>query len=269
MRSEQMAQSSRRRSRACHADVVITILANDAAVNAIVFDSGECLPSLGADRVHVSMSTIGLSTVRRLTAAHVATGCDFISAPVFGRPDAAEAAALSVVAAGPKPTIERLSPVFGAIAKQVSIVGETPFHANVAKLCGNFLLLGSIEGLAEALGFARAQGVAPPALLDVLTGTICTAPFYRSYGMSMIEERFTPAGFRLGLALKDIELLAGAASEARVAMPSADALERLIGLAAECGLQDHDVSVIATLDRSDCRPGVASGLSRQPPDGME
>jgi 3-hydroxyisobutyrate dehydrogenase-like beta-hydroxyacid dehydrogenase len=237
-------------AQACQSDVVITMLANDAAVEAVVFESNEFLTALRPDRVHISMSTISAPMVRRLTTVHRSSGHGFISAPVFGRPDAAQAGALSIIAAGPKQTIEHLSEVFSAIAKNVFVIGETPFHANIVKLCGNFLLLSAVEGLAETLSLARKHGVAPDAMLNILTGTVFTAPFYRSYGSLMVEKKFTPAGFKLKLGLKDIELLREAAREVRLRMPGAALLAEQLRSAADHDLLEHDIAALASLSLS-------------------
>jgi 3-hydroxyisobutyrate dehydrogenase-like beta-hydroxyacid dehydrogenase len=85
---------------ACAADVVISMLANDQAVEAVTFGDAGIVASLRPKAIHVSSSTISVALAERLTAAHADAGQRFVSAPVFGRPEAAEAAKLFVVAAG-------------------------------------------------------------------------------------------------------------------------------------------------------------------------
>src|SRR6476619_5541939 len=102
---------------ACGGEVVITMLANDDAVAAATLDEGGILASLGRDATHVSSSTISVSLSERLTAAHAEAGQHFVAAPVFGRPEAAAAAKLFVVAAGAAATLQTLSPVFDAIGQ--------------------------------------------------------------------------------------------------------------------------------------------------------
>jgi 3-hydroxyisobutyrate dehydrogenase-like beta-hydroxyacid dehydrogenase len=231
----------------CKAEVIITMLADDTAVNAVVFESGQFLPAFDSERVHLSMSTISIAMARRLTAAHAGGAGHFVSAPVFGRPEAAEGAALSVVAAGPRPTIDRLSSLFAAIAKGVFVVGEIPLHANVVKICGNALLFSAVEALAEVLAFARHQGVDADVLLDLLTGTLFTAPFYRGYGRLMIDRQFTPPGFRLRLALKDVGLFLEESRGADIATPVVTAVEEQLARGVQRGLQESDVAALAEL----------------------
>lgn len=232
---------------ACQADVVLTLLADDPAVETVVFQSEEFFPSFRADQIHVSMGTIGINMTRKLTEAHAKRGGRFISAPVFGRPESAAAASLSIVAAGPADAIDRVSTIFAAIGKKVFIAGEEPFQANALKLCGNFLLLTAIEGLAEGIAFVREQGMAPSLMLNILTETLFTAPFYTTYGSLMVEEQYKPAGFRLQLGLKDAELLLEEAVRVGLPMPAASMVRDQLTKAVARGLQDYDVAALALL----------------------
>jgi NAD-binding of NADP-dependent 3-hydroxyisobutyrate dehydrogenase/Transposase IS66 family len=111
--------------------------------------------------------------------------------------------------------------MFAAIGKRLFVVGEESFQANAVKLCGNFLLLSAIEGLAESVAFAREQGIAPPLLVNILTETLFTAPFYKTYGLLMVEDHYEPAGFRMQLGLNDADLLLEEAVRVGLRMPSA------------------------------------------------
>jgi 3-hydroxyisobutyrate dehydrogenase-like beta-hydroxyacid dehydrogenase len=201
------AHVAQRVSEACQADVVLTLLADDSAVETVVFQSEEFFPSFRADQIHVSMGTISINMVRKLTEAHARRGGRFISAPVFGRPESAVAASLSIVAAGPADAIARVSTIFTAIGTKVFIAGEEPFQANTIKLCGNFLLLTAIEGLAESVAFARDHGITPSLLLNILTETLFTAPY----------EMWTPASNSLSPGL-GLWTNVGAGSSATVSM---------------------------------------------------
>src|SRR6266478_6386667 len=167
---------------ACHGDAVLTMLADDAAVESVVFSDNGVLKSLAHGGVHISLSTISVALSDRLEAEHIRAGQDFIAAPVFGRPEAAEAGKLAIVAAGPSTTVERCKPLWEAIGQKVLVIGEQPSKANVVKLTGNFLIATVLESLGEALAFARKSGVDAVALLDFLTSTLFNAPVYKTYG---------------------------------------------------------------------------------------
>ena len=215
------AQAAASLAEACRNEAVVTMLADDAALEGVVFDGGGILAELPKGAVHVSMSTISVTLADRLTHAHRAAGQDFVAAPVFGRPEAAAAAKLFVVAAGEAAVLSRVRPLFDAMGQKTFVVGETPSQANVAKLGGNFLIAAMIECLGEAFALVRKSGVDPKQYLDILTGTLFSAPLYKTYGALIVEEKFEPAGFKMRLGLKDIRLALAAAEAVAAPMPVA------------------------------------------------
>lgn len=199
--------------------VVLSMLADDAALQAVLRRADGLLGGLAEGALHVSLGTIGVATADMAVDLHVGRGQRYISAPVFGRPDAAAAAQLTIVAAGPAADIDRAQPLFDAIGRQTFRVGARPSAANLVKLSGNFMILAAMEAMAEAMALAEKGGVAPGLLLEVLTATLFDAPVYRNYGAMLVERRFRPAGFAAPLALKDMRLAGAAAEAARVPMP--------------------------------------------------
>ncbi|MDO6413891.1 NAD(P)-dependent oxidoreductase [Sphingomonas sp. BIUV-7] len=214
---------------AAQAEIVFTMLADDRAVEAVTFGEDGLL---AADPLclHVGLSTVSLALARRLAEAQ---GDRYVSAPVFGRPPAAEAAQLSIVAAGAPASIAHAQPVFDAIGQKTFVVGEDAPAANLVKLCGNFMIMSAIEAMGEAMALAAKNGLDKQALFDVLTGTLFGAPVYRNYGPALIEGTYRPAGFPAPLGLKDMNLVAEAATGARVPMP-------LLGV-----IRDHLLQAIA------------------------
>jgi 3-hydroxyisobutyrate dehydrogenase-like beta-hydroxyacid dehydrogenase len=200
---------------AAQGEVVMSMLADDAAVEAVVYGENGIL---GAPALHVSHSTIGVTLVERLTRDHAARS-GFVSAPVFGRPPAAQAGKLFVVASGETEAVDRCAPLFEAMGQRTFRVGTTPSAANVVKLGGNFMIMAAVEAMAEAMTLAEAGGVERRDMLEVLTGTIFNAPVYSLYGEILVEDRFRPAGFAAPLGLKDMNLVDAAATASRVPMP--------------------------------------------------
>jgi 3-hydroxyisobutyrate dehydrogenase-like beta-hydroxyacid dehydrogenase len=227
---------------AAQGDVVMTMLADDRALEAVVFgaDGIRHAPAL-----HVSHSTIGVALSERLAAEPGPGG--FVAAPVFGRPAAAEAAQLFVVAAGAATLLERCAPLFDVIGQRTFVVGDAPPAANLVKLSGNFMIMAAVEAMAEAMTLAEKGGVERRALLDVLTGTLFGSPIYKTYGEFLVEDRFRPAGFTAPLGLKDMGLVDAAATASRVPMP-------LLGI-----VRDHLRSAIAT--EGEDVDWVAAGLA--------
>jgi 3-hydroxyisobutyrate dehydrogenase-like beta-hydroxyacid dehydrogenase len=232
---------------ACGGDVVITMLANDDAVEAVTFGDGGILASLGRGATHVSSSTISVPLSERMTAAHAEAAQQFVAAPVFGRPEAARAAKLFVVAAGDRATLEAISGVLDAFSQRTFIVSEEPKAANLVKLSGNFLITSVIESLGEAMALIGKAGVDKHQYLDILTSTLFGAPIYKTYGELIAGERFEPAGFAATLGQKDIRLVLAAAEDLQVPMPVASLIrDRFLTLLARGGA-DLDWSAIGAL----------------------
>ena len=236
---------------ACRAGVVMTMLADDAALESQVFGDGGILASLPRGGIHISCSTIGVALSDRLTAAHAAAGQEFISCPVFGRPDAAEGGRLAVVAAGPKEAVDRCRPLFESLGPKLLVVGEKPSLANIVKLSGNFLIGSVLESLSEAVAFARKSGVDAAVLMDFLTSTLFNAPVYKTYGGLIVEGNYDKVGFALPLGLKDIRLVLQAAEARHVPMPVASVVRDRFVTAMARGNENKDWSVLGLIAAED------------------
>jgi 3-hydroxyisobutyrate dehydrogenase-like beta-hydroxyacid dehydrogenase len=232
---------------ACRCPVLITMLADDSAVEAAFFGEGNGLPALGRGTVHISMSTISVALSDRLAEAHRDAGQVYVAAPVFGRPEAAAAAKLFVVAAGPRQTLAHCQPLFDAIGQRTFVIGDKPSSANLVKLSGNFLLAAMIECLGEAFALARKGGIEPHLYLEILTNTLFSAPAYKTYGTIIANQQYEPAGFKMSLGLKDIRLALAAADALATPMPVASLVHDhfLSGVAQGAG--DSDWSALARL----------------------
>ncbi len=229
------------------AEIAITMLADDAAVEQVVFENRGILASLPRDAAHVSMSTISVGLADRLSGAHHQAGQAFVSAPVFGRPEAAADAKLWVVAAGPEAQVSRCRPAFDAVAQGLFVVGDTPSTANLVKLAGNFTLAGMIETLGEAFALVRRAGVTAQQFLEVVNTSLFKSPVYQNYGTIIANERFEPAGFRLKLGLKDARLALEAAGALAVPLPLASLVRDHFLAAIAHGDAEKDWSTVATV----------------------
>ncbi|MBV9321780.1 MAG: NAD(P)-dependent oxidoreductase [Mycobacterium sp.] len=240
----------------CRGDVVVTMLADDKAVQDVTFGENGILASLGPGGTHISSSTISVDLSKRLNSAHADAGQRYVAAPVFGRPEAAAAAKLFVVAAGAPQVLQQLTPLFDAISQRSFVVSEAPHAANLVKLSGNFLIASVIESLGEAITLITKGGVDALQYVDILTSTLFSAPAYQTYGGLIARQEFEPAGFAAALGLKDIRLTLTAAEELAVPLPVASLLrDRFLTLLATGG--GHlDWSAIATLATRDA--GTAS-----------
>ena len=233
------------------AEAVITMLADDRAVEETIFEPGNAIDSIAAGAVHISMSTISVALSKRLAQAHRQRGQQYVSAPVFGRPDAAAAGKLFVVAAGPAREVERCRALLDAIGQKTFVAGEDAPSANVIKLSGNFLLTVVIEGLAEAVALVRKSGLDPSAFLEIMTGSLFPSPVYRNYGAMIAADKFEPVGFKLPLGFKDNRLFLAAAEEAEVPVPIASLVHDRFLAALAQGLGEADWAAIARMSFQD------------------
>ena len=231
---------------ACLGDAVITFLADDSAVEATVFGEDGVVGALAEGGVHISMSTLSLACVARLAHAHREAGQRFLAAPVFGRPDTAEAARLLIIVAGDPETIAQCQPVFDALGQRTIAVGTDPAAATMVKLVGNFLLISAVESLSEAAALLRKSGVDPQVCLETLINTIFASPVYQNYGKLMLQQQYEP-GFRLALGFKDIGLALAAAEISGAPLPVGRLLRERLLRAIERGYQDRDLAALALL----------------------
>jgi 3-hydroxyisobutyrate dehydrogenase-like beta-hydroxyacid dehydrogenase len=215
------AQVAERVADACRADVLITMLSDDAAVEGVVFGEGGALYALGRNAIHISMSTISVALSDRLAEAHGKAGQGYVAAPVFGRPEAAAAAKLFIIAAGADATLARCQPLFDAMGQETFVISAKPSEANLVKLSGNFLIASMLESLGEAFALVRKSGIDPHRYLHILTSTLFSAPVYRTYGSIIAEQKNPADGFKMSLGLKDMRLALAVADATTVPMPVA------------------------------------------------
>lgn len=222
--------------------IVVTMLADDRALEAMATPAGSFVEKLGRGGIHLSLSTISPGTARRLAEHHAKFGVTYIASPVFGRPEAAAAKKLWVVTSGAAEAKERVRPLQDAIGQGTLDFGDDVGAANVVKLCGNFLVASAIEALAEAVTLAEKNGVPRKQAVEMF-GKF--APMYASYGGQIADRKFDPPGFRLTLGLKDVRLVTQLAESSDTPMPMASQLrDRWLSAFAK-GRGDLDWSAIA------------------------
>lgn len=225
------------------ADAVLTMLSDDAAIRSVVLDAG-LLDGAREGLVHVVTATISIDFARELAAAHARAGVDYVSAPVFGRPDVAAAGKLNVVAGGAATAVAAVQPLFDAIGQRTFVMGEEPEKANAAKIAGNMMIAMAIEALAEGIAITEAQGVAPAVFVDLMTQTLFGGRAYEGYGAKIVAGD-VEAGFRLALGLKDLRLATAAGEASGRSLPMLAAVHGRMAEADAAGRGDQDWSAMA------------------------
>jgi 3-hydroxyisobutyrate dehydrogenase-like beta-hydroxyacid dehydrogenase len=226
-------------------DVVITMVADDAALNEVALGASGIRQSMAKGGVHVAMGTHSAAAIQALATAHAGAGQTLVAAPVLGRPDAAAAGQLVIVAGGPADAIKRCEPAFQVMGRKTAEAGAKPESAIAIKLANNFVLACAIEAMAEGFSLVRKYGVQPQVFYEVITEGLFAAPAYKVYGKLIVDQAYDKPGFTAVLGLKDVKLALAAAELAGVPLPSGSVVrDRLIGAIAH-GDSDKDWSVLA------------------------
>ena len=223
-------------------EIVITMLFDDAAHESVMFGADGLLAALEPHTLHLSMSTISVALSQRLADEHAQRKILFAAAPVFGRPNVAEAGKLWIVLAGPDAAIERAQPVLEPLSRGVTVVGSEPAQAHAVKLGGNFLISAMIHSLAESFVFAESQGIQPQVFFEAINNALFQSPFYAAYANVM----FNPpknAGASIGLGRKDLALFRAAAASGHVQLSLAENMAHIFEQAIEAGLGNEDWAV--------------------------
>jgi len=224
------------------ADVVMTMLFDDAAHEEVLFGANGLVDALSPGALHISCSTISVALSERLTAEHARRGQLFVAAPVFGRPNVAEAGRLWIVIAGPDAAIAKARPVLEPLSRGVSVIGPEPKQAHAVKLGGNFLISTMIQSLSESFVFAESQGIPPQTFLEAVNSALFQSPFYAAYGNVMLHPP-EQAGASIDLGAKDTRLLRQAAASRNTRLSLADNLAGIFEQARQAGMADQDWAV--------------------------
>lgn len=228
-------------------DVVMTMLFDDAAHEEVLFGSkglpvNGLLGALRPGALHIAMSTISVELSQRLGEEHARRGQAYVAAPVFGRPNVAEAGKLWIAVAGADEPVANTRPLLEPLSRGISVVGKQPWQAHALKLGGNFLISAMIHALGESFVFAASQGIDPAVFLETVNSALFQSPFYASYGNVMLHPPEHP-GATMELGAKDLRLLREAAQAAAVRMSLADQLAVVFDEARQQGLSGEDWAV--------------------------
>jgi 3-hydroxyisobutyrate dehydrogenase-like beta-hydroxyacid dehydrogenase len=224
------------------ADIVITMLFDDAAHEEVFFGAYRLIDELSPGTLHISCSTISVAMSERLTAEHAKRGIGFVAAPVFGRPNIAADGKLWIVVAGADEAVAKARPVLEPMSRGISVVGKEPKQAHALKLGGNFLISAMIHSLGEAFVYAAGQGIEPETFLETVNSALFQSPFYAAYGKVMLHPPEQP-GATIELGAKDLRLLREAAASGKTRLSLADAMAEIFVEAKSIGLGGEDWAV--------------------------
>jgi 3-hydroxyisobutyrate dehydrogenase-like beta-hydroxyacid dehydrogenase len=239
---EKGAVAAKSPEEALKGDAVFSMLSNDQVMRDVGL-AGPLLEKAAKGLIHVNLATISVEFAKELAEAHKKAGLSYISAPVFGRPEMAEAAALVLVAGGDAGALKAMQPVLDKIGARTVPLDEA-WQANLFKICGNFMIASELEAIGEAFALLRKGGVDPAVFHEVMTGRLFTGAVFKAYGAMILNRQYEPAGFALALGLKDVNLARSAARGLGVEMPTAELLKKHYDEAVAWGWQDKDWAAI-------------------------
>ncbi len=232
---------------ALQGELLLSLLASDAAVRDVGLD-GALLEHAAPALVHVNLATISVELARTLAATHQERGLGYVAMPVFGRPEVAAAGELALVLGGAADAVARVEPILSAIGKTHIVVGAQPEQANLFKIAGNFMIASTIEMIGEAYGLLRKGGVDPAQFYGLLANGVFASPIFKNYGKLILEQKFEPAGFKLPLGLKDVNLVREAAEQLSTKLPLADLVQQRFAEAVQRGWSDQDWTAVTKLN---------------------
>ena len=230
---------------AAHADIVFTMLTDDAATEAVLFGDKHqpgFLDALQPGAIHITLSTISVALARRITAAHQERGQHHVGAPVFGRPAVAEAGRLWIVASGEDAPLASVRPLLESISRGLTIVSREPWQAHALKLGGNLMITSMNQTLSEAFVFAESQGINPALFHQAINSALFQSQLYENYGKTILNPPQQP-GATVSLGIKDTRLVREAAADAGVHMRLADYFAEVLDRAKKAGFADEDWAV--------------------------
>src|ERR1700761_7951229 len=175
--------------------IIISMLSDDSTVRETVTGKDGILQTLQKGSLHISMSTISPDVAKELAALHKNAGSEYLSAPVFGRPEAAAAKKLWICVSGSQQAKDTAIPILECMGQGVIDFGEDVGGANVVKVVGNFMILSSVEIMAEAFTLAEKNGLDRAKVADFFGSTLFNAPIYQNYGKLVAAKQYEPVRF--------------------------------------------------------------------------
>ncbi|MBR0558900.1 NAD(P)-dependent oxidoreductase [Neokomagataea anthophila] len=225
-------------------NIVFSMMFNDKTTHETTFGKNGIASGLSPDSIHVCCSTVSLEQARLLRDGHAERGQVYVSANVLGRPPAAEAGELFIMAAGESSALNLLEPVLKCFGPRVFKIGSDPIQANLAKLSLNFMIYSTIEQMAEVFALNEKAGTDPCKIFELMTGSFCNAPVHKNYGRLMVEQQYNYPGAPVTLGLKDIEMFLGAGGDYNVPLPYASIVRDHLLSAISAGNAEKDFVIL-------------------------
>ena len=230
-------------------EVCLTVLADDAALEAVVLGEAGVLAGARAGTVLVDMSTVSVDVSERVAERAADAGVGYLRAPMSGNPTVVRGGALTIIVSGPKEVAARVEPLLRAIGPTVLYLGEGE-HARVVKLVLQTLIGGTAELLSEAVVLGEAAGVDRAKVLEAVGASVVGSRFVEYKTAQLLEDDYA-ATFTTSLMLKDVDLMLDLAAQTDTRLPFTEQLRGLLDAAVDGGYGDHDFIALYLLLRDE------------------
>jgi len=232
---------------ASRVDVIITMLPDTPDLELVVRGAYGLLGALRPGHLLIDMSTVDPIATRHLADVVQEAGATYVDAPVSGGQQGAQDAALSIMIGGAQDDVARAMPLFEAMGKTITHVGEVG-AGQITKAANQLVVASTLQAVSEALTLAASAGVDPARVRQALLGGFAASKILDVHGQRMLDDSFAP-GFRARLLLKDIRIVSRTARELRMAAPSVEMVEGRLTELVDSGRGDLDHSSLVLLER--------------------
>jgi len=228
---------------AAAAEVVITMVPDTPDVEQVLFGPGGVAEGLSPGKLVIDMSSISPTATKTFASRINALGCDYLDAPVSGGEVGAKNATLTIMVGGPQRAFDRALPLFEAMGKNITLVGEENGAGQTTKVANQIIVALNIQAVSEALVFAAKAGADPAKVRQALMGGFANSRILEVHAERMIKRTFAP-GFRIRLHQKDLNLALSAARDLGVALPNTAVAQQMFSAVAAAGGADLDHSAM-------------------------
>jgi 2-hydroxy-3-oxopropionate reductase len=215
------------------AEVVILMLPDTPDVEAVLFGERGVADGINAGKLVIDMSSISPTATKAFAERINVKGADYLDAPVSGGEVGAKQASLTIMVGGSQAAFDRAQPLFAAMGKNVTLVGESG-AGQTCKVANQIIVALTIEAVGEALVFAAKAGADPAKVRQALMGGLATSRILELHGERMIKRTFDP-GFRIALHQKDLNLALQTGRELGIALPSTALAQQLFSACVAAG----------------------------------
>jgi 2-hydroxy-3-oxopropionate reductase len=228
-----------------HAEALFLMLPGTREVEHVLFGPHGAAEGLSKGELIIEMSSISPRAAADFARRVIALGCAWLDAPVSGGEVGAKAASLSIMAGGARSAFERAMPLLQVLGKTVTHVGEAPGSGQTCKLANQIAVSLTLQGVAEALTFARRAGADPARVRQALMGGYAASRILELEGERMLTRQFEP-GLRVRLHQADLDLALSAARSMNTALPGTALSQQLFSVVAAHGGDELDHAAIVT-----------------------